>query len=345
MSRSPDITAIYTEIRALIQTARSRIYQSINVEMVRTYWEVGRIIVEEQQKGQERAKYGVYLIQVLSKQLQQEFGSGFNEANLRRMRLFYQAYPKRSSLRNELSWTHYRLLIHVEDSRARAYYEEETVRENWSARALERQIGTLYYERLLASSDKTAVIAEAKKNTVYLKMGSEDVIKSPYVLEFLGMHPDVRYLEKEVEQGLIDKLQEFLLELGKGFAFVARQKRISMEHAEYYVDLVFYNCLLKCYVLIDLKTGKLTPEDVGKMDTYIRVFEDKVRRDDDNPTIGLILCAQKDEAVVKYSVLKESQQVFASKYMTYLPTEKELKQEILRERQFIETEKKFREEG
>jgi len=338
------IQVVYAEIQQLIQAARDKVYQTANFEMVKAYWEIGKRIVEEEQQGKDRAEYGRYLIKELSQRLQAEFGKGFNEANLRRMRLFYQAYPIRSALRNELSWTHYRVLIHVENAEARQFYEKEAIQEHWSYRALERQIGTHYYERLRASQKKKAVIAEAKENTKELKMTPDDIIKSPYMLEFLNMNPDLKYLEKEVEQGLIDKLQDFLLELGKGFAFIARQKRISMEHTEYYIDLVFYNCLLKCYVLIDLKSGRLTSEDVGKMDTYIRVFEDKVRQKDDNPTIGLILCTKKDDAVVKYSMLNDNQQIFASKYMAYLPSEEELKREILREKQLIELEKQDRDD-
>lgn len=337
------IQAVYAEIQQLIQAARDKVYQTANVEMVKAYWGIGKRIVEEEQKGEERAEYGKYLIRGLSKRLQDEFGQGFDTTNLKRMRRFYLAYPKGAAVRPQLTWTHYRVLMRVENPEARAYYEEESVREHWSYRALERQIGTFYYERLCVSGKKEAVVAEAKENTKELKMESEEIIKNPYMLEFLDMRPDKGYLEKDVEQGLMDKLQDFLLELGKGFAFVARQKRVSMEHREYYIDLVFYNCILKCYVLIDLKNGGLSSEDIGKMDSYVRVYEDKFRQNDDNPTIGIILCTEKDEAIVKYSMLKDSKQIFASKYMTYLPSEEELKREILREKQIIELEKRDQE--
>ncbi len=341
-ARSLDITAIYTEIRSLIQTARSRVYRTINTEMVRVYWEIGRMIVEHEQLGAKRAAYGKELIVGLSEKLSAEFGKGFDERNLWYMRVFYLRYPKVNTACSELSWSHYRLLCRIEDEKARAYYEREAVEQNWSVRALERQITTLYYERLLASKDKQAVMTEAEEKIKDLKLAPEDMIKDPYVLEFLGMHPDLSYLEKEVEQGLIDKLQEFLLELGKGFSFVARQRCITVDGDHYYIDLVFYNYILKCFILIDLKTGKLAHQDIGQMDFYVRYFEKEERQKGDNPTIGIILCSDKNEAMVKYTLLEENKRIFASRYLPYLPTEKELKREILRERQLIETEKKFR---
>lgn len=338
------IQAVYADIQQLIQAARDKVYQAANFEMVKAYWEIGKRIVQEEQQGEERAEYGKYLIKELSKRLQTEFGEGFNERNLRNMRLFYQRFPKWNAVRSELSWTHYRILIRVENEEERTYYQEEAIREHWSYRALERQIGTHYYKRLRVSGKKEAVIAEAKENTKEMKMKSEDIIKSPYVLEFLDMNPDKGYLEKDIEQGLIDKLQDLLLELGKGFAFVARQKRVSTDHKEYYIDLVFYNYLLKCFVLVDLKNGAVTHQDVGQMDGYVRIYDEKIKLKEDNPTLGIILCTENDETVFRYSMLKDSKQIFSSKYMTYLPSEEELKREILREKHLIELEKRDQEE-
>lgn len=334
--------ALYTEIQTLIRIARDTVYRTANFEMVRAYWEIGKRIVEQEQHGEDRAAYGRYLIEELSKRLQNEFGKGFVPSNLWNMRQFYLTYPILDAVRRELSWTHYRVLMRIENPEARIYYEQESIVQNWSARALERQKNTLYYERLLATRDKKAVVDEAIEKTTDLKLTPEELIKNPYMLEFLDMRPDLKYLEKEIEQGLMDKLQEFLLELGKGFAFVARQRRMSTEHSEFFIDLVFYNFLLKCFVLIDIKTTKLTHQDVGQMDMYVRMYEDKYRGPNDNPTIGIILCAEKDEAIVKYSILKESKQLFASKYFSYLPTEEELKRELLRERQLIELEQQLR---
>ncbi len=238
-------------------------------------------------------------------------------------------------MRPELTWTHYRLLMRVENARARAYYMQEAAEQNWSSRALERQINSFYYERLLASREKESVIAEMRENTAPLADRLEDFLKNPYVLEFLDIPDRAAFHEREIEQGIIDKLQAFLLELGKGYAFVARQQRISTETKEFYIDLVFYNFILKCFVLIDLKSGELTHQDIGQMDMYVRLYEDKFKRADDNPTIGIILCTEKDATIVKYSMLEESRQLFAARYQLYLPTEQELIAEIEREKRLI----------
>lgn len=353
-------TSLYTEIRSIIEQARHTAYKAVNFTMVHAYWNIGRVIVEEEQEGKKRAEYGSNLLGELSKQLTNDIGSGYTERNLRNMRSFYLTYPirhalrtelpeqgnigifetfsKRLSLRTELSWTHYRLLIEVKDPKAREYYMNEAADQNWSVRALERQINSLYYQRLLASRDKKPVIAEAKAKTKELTVTPQDFIKDPFVLEFLDIQEQHHFLEKDLEAGLIGKLQQFLLELGKGFAFVARQQRISTETSDFYIDLVFYNYALKCFMLIDLKIGKLTHQDIGQMDMYVRMYEDRMKQKSDNPTIGLILCTEKDETIVKYSVLKESKQLFASKYMTYLPTAKELKTEIEREKTILALE-------
>lgn len=326
---------LLSDIRQIIEQARQRVYQTVNSEMVHAYWHIGRLIVEDEQQGQQRATYGKQQLQQLSEQLTREFGKGFDASNLRNMRSFYLCFPKRDALRHKLSWTHYRLLIRVENPKAREWYLREAMDQNWSARALERQIGVLYYERLLASQDRTAVEQEAKANTTELRSRPEDYLRDPYVLDFLNL-PSQTFLESELEQGLIDNLQQFLLELGKGFAFVARQQRISTDDQDFYIDLVFYNFKLKCFLLIDLKLGKLTHQDVGQMDSYVRIYDRHKKGEDDNPTIGLILCSQKSETIAKYSVLADNQQLFAAKYLPYLPTEDELRQELERERQWVQ---------
>jgi len=322
---------LLSDIRQIIEQARQRVNQTVNSEMVQAYWHIGRLIVEDEQQGQQRAAYGKQQLQQLSDHLTREFGKGFDASNLRNMRSFYLCFPNRDALRHKLSWTHYRLLIRVESPKAREWYMQETMDQNWSARALERQIGVLYYERLLASQDRAAVEQEAQVNTTELRVRPEDYLRDPYVLDFLNL-PSQTFLESELEQGLIDNLQQFLLELGKGFAFVARQQRISTDDQDFYIDLVFYNFKLKCFLLIDLKLGKLTHQDVGQMDSYVRIYDRYKKGEDDNPTIGLILCSQKSETIAKYSVLADNQQLFAAKYLPYLPTEDELRLELERER-------------
>lgn len=313
------------DIRALINEARKQVVHTVNTVMVATYWEIGRRIVEEEQNGKERAEYGTYLIQNLSKVLTTEFGKGFDESNLRNMRLFFKAFPIRDSLRHELSWTHYRQLIRVENAEARKFYLKEAADSAWSSRQLERQISSFYYQRLLASQNKGIVKKEAEQNNAPIT--PSEVLKDPYILEFLDLSERKDYLEADLESSLISHLQSFLLELGKGFSFLARQQRITTEAGKhYYIDLVFYNYLLKCFVLIDLKIGTLTPQDVGQMDLYVRLYEKQKRTPTDNPTLGIILCSQNDETVVKYSMLSESKQLFASQYKLYLPTDEEFKQ-------------------
>lgn len=323
-------------IRQVLEHARNHVQQAVNVNMVQAYWHVGRLIVEDEQQGEKRAEYGKKQLEHLSGILQLEFGKGFDISNLRNMRRFYLAYPKQDAVRPELSWTHYRRLIRIEDTQARHWYTTEAIEQSWSARALERQVSTLYYERLLSSKEKELVRKEALDKTNELSIGAKNFLRDPYVLDFLNLPRAM--LESEVEQALIDNLQQFLLELGKGFAFVARQQRVSTEDQDFYVDLVFYNYKLKCFLLIDLKLGKLNHQDVGQMDTYVRIYDQLKKDDDDNPTIGLILCSEKSEAVAKYSVLTDSQQLFASKYLTYLPTEEELSRELERERAQLEND-------
>lgn len=319
---------LYVAIKRVLVDARSNAYRAVNSAMVTAYWNIGTLIVEDEQKGRRRADYGKFLIQNLSDRLTREFGKGFDERNLFFMKQFYLTFPKVNALRSELSWTHYRLLMRVDNETARKFYLNECAQAHWSTRQLERQITSFYYERLLASKNKAPIKKEAERSVYRLKAFPEDQIKDPYVLEFLGLQDQPRLRESRIEQALIDHLQKFLLELGHGFSFVSRQYRISTETQHFFIDLVFYNYLLKCFVLIDLKSGKLTHQDVGQMDMYVRLFEDKIKGKDDNSTIGIILCSEKDETIVKYSVLNDSKKLFASKYKLYLPSEKELGREI-----------------
>ena len=325
---------LYREIRDALLASRQRAYAAVNVAMVQMYWQIGRIIVEHEQKGNIKAVYGKAVLEQISERLIKEFGKGFDARNLRNMRAFYVAFPKWNAVRSELTWTHYRLLLRIKNEQERNWYMEEAIAAAWSSRQLERQISTLYYERLLASRDKKPVKTEAGE--LMKPIGAENFIKDPYVLDFLDLKNYPALRETELEQALIDKLQRFLLELGRGFCFVARQKLMRYEDEDFYLDLVFYHSILKCHVLIDLKVGKLTHGDIGQMDSYIRMFDALYKNPDDNPTIGLILCSQKNEAIVKYSVLSEAQQIFAARYRLSLPSIEELRYEIENERNRIE---------
>ena len=331
-SRHTD-TAIYRGIRDTLAQARAKACAAINFAMVEAYWDIGRQI--DKAIG-ERAEYGKGLLQYVSERLTAEFGKGFTVRNLRAMRQFSASFPIRHALRAELSWTHYRLLVRIEDVTQREFYERECVDAGWTSRQLERQINSFYYARLLATQKSGHDKVRGEIQALEPKTSPDFILKDPYVLEFLDLKENRDYLESDLEQALIGQLQGFLLELGKGFSFVALQKRITSDGEHYYIDLVFYNFILKCFVLIDLKTGKLTPQDVGQMDFYVRLFEDKFRQADDNATIGIILCSARDENVVRYSVLAEKENLFASKYKLYLPTEEELKNELERERALIE---------
>ena len=339
---APNIEQLYQRIRKIVEASRNKVYQTANFEMLQSYWNVGREILEEEQQGKERAEYGKYIIKNLSIRLTKEYGKGYIEQNLRNMRQLYSIFPKRNALRSELSWTHYRQIMRVEREEAREFYIDEVIKGNWSTRELERQINTLYYDRLLMSTAKNEMIKNNRADGD--KMQKNQIIKDPFVLEFLNVKQDEKLSEKELETALIDKLQQFLLELGNGFAFVGRQHRITTETGKhFYIDLVFYNYILKCFLVIDLKTEELTHQDIGQMDMYVRMFEDLRKQEGDNPTIGLILCTEKDKTVVKYSVLNESKQIFASKYQTYLPTTKQLEEEIQKEKEQIELEKRLSE--
>lgn len=294
--------------------------------------------MENEQDGQFRAEYGKYTLSDLSLKLSNEFGKGFTVRSLQQMKKFYTLFPNTNALRTQLTWTHYRSLLRVENKEAREWYIEESVKEHWSSRQLDRQISTMYYERLISSQDKSEVVAEA--NDKLKEIIPEQFIKDPYVLEFIDLKDYPALHESVLEQALIDNLQSFLLELGRGFCFVARQKLLRYEDEDFYIDLVFYHSILKCYVFIDLKIGKLTHGDVGQMDSYIRMFDELYKNDDDNPTIGLLLCSEKNEAIAKYSVLHDEKQMFTSKYLLTLPTAEELEKQIENERHRIEEEAK-----
>jgi predicted nuclease of restriction endonuclease-like (RecB) superfamily len=316
---------LYGQIKEILTSARNRAYSAVNFAMVEAYWLVGKQIVETQ-GNTERAEYGEYLLKFLSERLTQDFGKGFDMSNLRNIRHFYLTFPIRDALRHELGWTHYRLIMRVKDGNARNFYIEECAKSMWSVRQLERQINTMFYHRLLSSQDKESVSAEIQKTAQSLN--PKDFIKSPAVLEFLGVKPSHNLYEKDLETHIINHLQDFLLEMGRGFSFVARQKRFSFDGRDFYVDLVFYNYILKCFVLIDLKIDDLTHQDLGQMQMYVNYYTREMMNEGDNLPIGIVLCADKSEAVVRYTLPENNSQIFASKYMLYLPTEEELKKEI-----------------
>jgi predicted nuclease of restriction endonuclease-like (RecB) superfamily len=333
--KEPSENSVYNNIRTALVAARRKVYSAVNQTMVEAYWEIGRQIMEAQNNNP-RAEYGAGLISYLAERLTSEFGKGFDESSLRRMRQFYQVFPIRATLSHELSWSHYRLLMKIDNAERRDFYRNECAESNWSVRQLERQITTFYYERLLATQKEGKETVKNEIQETEPKTDPDYILKDPYILEFLDLKENKDYLESDLEQALIDHLQEFLLELGKGFSFVARQKRITIDGDHYYIDLVFYNYILKCFVVIDIKTGKLSYQDIGQIDFYVRYFEENIKQNDDNPTIGIILCSEKNDTMVKYSVLSDNERLFAAKYMTWLPTEDELRKELERERLLIE---------
>lgn len=327
----------YSHIKEILLSARTKVYSAVNFAMVEAYWEIGKSIIEKQ-AGHETAEYGEKLIADLAKQMTADFGKGFTVANLRNMRQFYLKFQNRYALRSELSWTHYRLLMRVEDDDARKFYADECIKANWSTRQLERQINTMSYQRLLMSHGNHDVVDDTTNRAPAKR--PEDIIRDPYVLEFLGLKPNDSYYESDLEQALIDHLQKFLLELGRGFSFVARQQHLNMDGRHFYVDLVFYNYILKCFVLIDLKTEDLTHQDIGQMQMYVNYYTRELMNEGDNPPIGIVLCADKSEAVVKYTLPENNNQIFASKYKLYIPSEEELKRELEAERRALEDSKK-----
>ena len=315
----------YNTIRASVISAQNKVYSAVNSAMVLAYHEIGEQIYRACGDN-DRADYGKNLLQYLSERLTTEFGQGYTVRNLRAMRQFYLCFPNRHTLCPELSWSHYRLLMRVPDDAARAFYTEECAKSAWSVRQLERQIHTMYYQRILASRDKVSVAKEIQSTEP--KAEYEKAIKDPYVMEFLQIKPDTHVYESDIEQALIDHLQQFLLELGRGFSFVSRQKRFTLDGQDFFIDLVFYNYILKCFVLFDLKTGTLTHQDIGQMQMYVNYYTRELMNEGDTPPIGIVLCAEKNDAVVRYTLPEDNNQVFASKYFTYLPTEEELKREL-----------------
>ncbi len=316
-----DELKFYHDVHEILDEAKSKTYEAANNIMTYAYWNVGKRIIEQEQKGNRKAKYGSYLIKRLSQELSDEYGTGFSIANIRNCRQLYLTFPKESygySLIGKIHWSHLRTIMRLDDEEERNFYLKEVANEYWSVKELERNIKSGYFKRIL-STQFPEKIGQIPK-----------FVKDPYVLEFMGIKDNNAVIEKEVENAIISNLQKFLLEMGRGFCFVDRQMHICTETSDFYIDLVFYNYILKCFVLIDLKTHKLTHQDIGQMDMYIRMFDDLKRQEDDNPTIGIIFCTDKDETMVKYSVLNESEQIFASKYMTVLPTVEELKNELER---------------
>ena len=326
----------YNEIKNILNIARNKVYKTANFVMVEAYWNIGKSIIEEQ-GGNEKAEYGAGLIKELSKLMTQDFGKGFTVTNLKYMRQFYLMFPNSHALRDELSWTHYRLLIKVENDNAREFYMQEAAKSQWSTRQLERQINSFFYERLLSSKNKKQIADEIQ--TLEPAKKPEDIIRDPYVLEFLGLSSNDDFYESDLEQALITHLQKFLLELGRGFSFVARQKQITFDGRHFRIDLVFYNYVLKCFVLIDLKVGDLTHQDLGQMQMYVHYYERELMNEGDNPPIGIVLCADKSESVVKYTLPEKETQIFASKYKLYLPSEEELLRELNQEYQALDCTK------
>jgi len=319
---------LFNSIKEIILQARQRVYRMVNSSLLDTYWQIGYQIVENEQDGNARADYGKGILKNLATQLTVEFGKGFDDSNLRNMRSFYLAFPIRDTLRHELSWSHYRLLCRLDSESKRQYYLNESIACNWNGRTLQRQINSMAYERVLEH--------KLENN---LPDSATTLLKDPYIFEFLGLPTDIRNSEQSIETAILDHIQQFLLELGKGFAFVARQQHIVTDTSDFFIDLVFYNYILKCFVIIDLKKGLLTHQDIGQLDMYVRMYDDLKTENGDNPTIGILLCTEKDETIVKYSVLNENEQLFASKYLLYLPKEEELKQLIDQDRIRFEIDK------
>ena len=324
----------YNEIKNILISARNTVYKTANFAMVEAYWNIGKRIIDEQ-GGKYTAEYGQGLLQELSKQMTKDFGKGFTVANLKNMRQFYLTFPNGYALRSELSWTHYRSLMRIENEKARNFYLEETVKSNWSTRQLDRQINSFFYERLLSSQNKEEVSKEITR--LEKSKSPEDIIRDPYVLEFLGLEANTDFYESDLEQALISHLQKFLLELGRGFSFVARQKRFTFDGRHFRIDLVFYNYILKCFVLIDLKIGDLTHQDLGQMQMYVHYYEREMMNEGDNSPIGIVLCADKSDSIVKYTLPEDEKQIFASKYKLYLPSEEELLNELNKEYLTIES--------
>lgn len=321
--------SIVADLKSIINKAREKAIRAVDNERVLMYWYIGERIFKEEQEGKDRADYGKYLIKTISQQLQPEFGSGFSVRQLERYRQFHRTFPIASTLRTQLSWSHYRSLLSVSNPDKREFYIAESVKNNWSARQLERQIDSNLFERLLLSNDKESVLAVAKGEQQPSE--AKQIIKDPMYLEFLGLKREAAYYEKDLEAAIITHLQEFLLELGNGFSFVARQKRIHLEGDDFYIDLVFYNRLLQCFIIVDIKTQKITHEDIGQMQMYVNYYDRIEKMPSENPTIGILLCARKNDAVVKFTLPENNKNIIASQYLLYLPTEQQLIEEMKKE--------------
>ena len=320
------IDTLYNDIRQIIESARNNAVRSVDFCRVQMYWHLGKRIFEEEQQGKKRADYGSYLIKNLAKRLEPEFGSGFGTRQLERARQFFRVYPIATTVRSQLNWSQYRMLIQISDPDKREYYELESVNNAWTARETERQINSMLYERLLMSNDKESVLAVARKERI--PQSPAEVIKDPMVLEFLGLHREYSYYEKDLESAIISHLMDFLLEMGKGFSFVARQKRILLEDDEFFADLVFYNRLLRCHVIIELKTGELTHQDLGQLQMYVNYYDRMEKLPEENPTIGILLCTAKNNTVVRMTLPEGNKTILASQYQLYLPTTEQLIKEV-----------------
>ena len=338
-SKVQNINHLYNEVREIIATARQNAVRSVDFSRVQMYWQIGRRILEEEQKGKERADYGIYLLKNLAKKLEPEYGSGFSVRQLEMCRQFYRIYPIANTVCSQLNWSQYKLLISIPDEYKREYYQLEAVNNCWTKRELERQINNQLYERLLLSNDKESVLAVARKERI--PQTPQEIIKDPMILEFLGLDRKASYYEKELEQSLIGHLQNFLLELGNGFTFVARQKRILIEDDEFFVDLVLYNRLLRCFVVLELKTDKLTHQDLGQLQMYVNYYDRIEKMADENPTIGILLCTSKNDTVVKMSLPENNTSILASQYQLYLPSQEQLKTEIENVRRLAEGSGEF----
>lgn len=328
LRRSDDFV---NDVKRIITSGRSTAYTAVNNVMTATYWRIGQRIVEEEQNGNERAEYGKALIKTLAKELTHEFGNGFSERYLAYFRKFYLTVPDISILQTRLQnlrWSHILTALRVDDEAARRWYLQNASDQTWSVRTLSRNIATQYYERHLQAPDSDLKLGTSKKTNE-----KEEILKNPMIAEFLGFKPDESFSERDLESSIISHLKDFLMEMGRGFAFMARQQHIRTEAEDYYIDLVFYNVILKCYVLIDLKVGKISHQDIGQMDMYVRMYDELKRTEGDNPTIGIVLCSETDADIARYSILKGNEQIFATKYRLYLPSEKQLREEIEKQKE------------
>ena len=329
--------SIIPDIKAIIATAKDKAIRAVDTERAQMYWQIGKRIFEEEQQGKDRAEYGEYLTQYIAQQLEPEFGSGYSKRQIELFRQFYRTFPIANALRSQLSWTQYKTLIRLDNQDQREFYIAESVKNNWTSRQLERQINSNLFERLLMSNDKESVLAVAKNEK--LPSDAKEIIKDPMYLEFMGLKREAAYYEKDLEQAIITHLQDFLLEIGNGFSFVARQKRIHIEGDEFFVDLVFYNRLLQCFVIIEIKTTKLTHQDIGQLQMYVNYYDRIEKLPTENPTIGILLCANKNDGVVKFTLPENAKNIIASQYKLYLPTEQQLLEEVKKELEKIEEEK------